>query len=90
MGMLWGCWYADLFPDTCNLPKWRGFKPLMTAVICIKCVGRYAERTRRIPSGNQTWQWKMDNLETSICRFFPIAMFDYWRVSLIKSVPLCI
>ena len=39
-----------------------------------------------LPSGNQTWQWKMDHLsvifqiETSIHRGLSIAMFDYQRV----------
>ena len=41
----------------------------------------------QVPSGNQTWQWKMDHLSviflfnTSIPRGFSIAMFDHQRVN---------
>ena len=49
-----------------------------------------------LPSGNQTWQWKMDHLfvifhSTSTDKRFSIAMFDYQRVilDLPNTLQLC-
>ena len=62
----------------------------------------YSKEKQQLPSGNQTWQWKMDHLSSCISDFpiktfiqrgFSFAMFDYKRVShsyLASSSPISV